>query len=129
MILELDVLPAPLSEVPTARRMTLRMNKPMLMPSVEAREVEEQQQKLLTLGWDPLFVGYSAAAYFHSSEFKKKSWTTEAKKMICSMPPRCHVREVSKVLQRAWFEKKYSIYDDGRIIVEEGHLSLIAESR
>ena len=45
------------------------------------------------------------------------------------MPPRCHVREVSKVLQRAWFEKKYPIYDDGRKIVEEGHLSLIAESR
>ena len=42
------------------------------------------------------------------------------------MPPRC---EVNKVLERSGFENKTPIYDGGRIIVEERHLGLKAESR
>ena len=48
---------------------------------------------------------YTAAAYFHSSEIKIKSWTTEAKKIRVSMPPSWDVRVVNKVLERAGFEK------------------------
>ena len=52
-----------------------------------------------------LFVRYSAAADFHSSEIKIKSWTTEAKKIRVLMPPSWDVRVVSKLLERAGFEK------------------------
>ena len=110
------------------RLMTLRMNNPMLVPSVQAREVVEQQQGVFRQSWDPLFVGYSAAAYFHSSEIKLNSWTTEAKKMRCSMPRRCDVPEVNKVLERAGFENQNPIYDECRLIVEEGYLGLMTES-
>ena len=105
MIIERDVLSAPLSDFLTARRMSMGMSKPMLMPSVQSREVVEQQQKLFMQGCDTLFVGYTAAAHFHSSEVKINCWTTVAKKIRGSMPPRCHVLEVSKVLQRSLFEK------------------------
>ena len=81
MILDRDVLPATLSKSPTVSRMTFGMNNSLLVPSKQAREVVEQQQRVLTQGWDPLFVGYSAAAYFNLSEIKISSWTTEAKKM------------------------------------------------
>ena len=36
-----------------------------------------------------LFIGYSAASYFHSSEIKINSWTTDTKKMRGSMPRKC----------------------------------------
>ena len=129
MILERDVLPATLPKFPTARRMVLGKNDPMLVPLVQAFEVVEQQQRVFTHGCDHLFIGYSAAAYFHSSEIKTNSWTTEAKKMRGSMPPRCNEREVKKVLERAGFENKDPLYDDGRMLVKEGHLGLKAESR
>ena len=45
-----------------------------------------------------------------------------------SMPTRFDVRDVNKVLEKAGFEKKDPVYDDGRIIVEEGHLGLKVES-
>ena len=45
------------------------------------------------------------------------------------MTPRCDLREVNKVLEREVFENKDPVYVDGRIIVEEGHLGLKAESR
>ena len=105
MIIERDVLSAPLSDFITARRMSMGMNKPMLMPSVQSREVVEQQQKLFMQGCDTLFVEYTAAAHFHSSEVKINCWTTAAKKIRGSIPPRCHVLEVSKMLQRSLFEK------------------------
>ena len=34
----------------------------------------------ITHSWDPLFIGYSAAVNFHTSEIKVNSWTTQAKK-------------------------------------------------
>ena len=40
------------------------------------------------------------------------------------MPPRCDVREVKRVLERAGFENEDPVYDDGRIIEEEGNLAL-----
>ena len=65
-ILERDVLPAATSEFPTVRRMTLGMNSPMSVPSLHARATVEQQQKTFTNSWDPLFVGFLAAVYFHT---------------------------------------------------------------
>ena len=50
----------------------------MLLPSVQAREVLEQQQRVFTQGLDPLFVGYSAVACFHSSEIKMSHATGRA---------------------------------------------------
>ena len=50
---------------------------------------------------------YSVAAYFHSTEIKIKSWTIEAKNIRVSMPPSWDVRVVSKLLERAGFEKKF----------------------
>ena len=84
---------------------------------------------MFTHGWHPLFIGYSTTAYFHSNEITINSWTNEARKTRGSMPPRCNVRDVNKVLEKAEFENKDPVYDDRRIIVEEGHLGLTAESR
>ena len=47
-----------------------------------------------TAGWDPLFIGYTAAVYFHTCDIKINSWTTQAKKMRGSMPPNCEVRGI-----------------------------------
>ena len=49
-----------------------------------------------TDGWDPLFIGYTAAVYFHTSDIKINSWTTQAKKIRGSMPPKFEVREILK---------------------------------
>ena len=38
------------------------------------------------------------------------------------------MREVNSVLEKAGFENKDSVYDDGLVVVEEGHLGLWAES-
>ena len=128
-ILELDVLPAVIPEFSTVRRMTLGMNSPMVVPSLHARATVEQQQKKFTESWDPLFFGYLAAVYFHTCETRIKSWTTQAKKMRGSMPPKYEVREVLKTLGKAGFERKLLIYDDGRMIVEESHLALKDEMK
>ena len=45
------------------------------------------------------------------------------------MPPRIDVRGVRRVLEKVKFEKKKPVYDDGRVIVGEGHVTLKAESR
>ena len=111
-ILERDVLPATIPEFSTVRLMTLGMNSLLLVPSVQARKVVERQQRVFTHGWDPLFIGYSAATYFHKCEIKLNSWTTGAKKMRASMPPRYDVREMKRVLERAGFEDDSHIYDD-----------------
>ena len=42
---------------------------------------------------------------------------------------RCDVREVKRVLERAGFENKSPVYDDGRMSVEEGHLALEDERK
>ena len=89
-IMEKEILPATMPEFPIVRRMTLGMNSPLVVPSIIARMTTEEMQKDFTDGWDPLFVGYTAAVYFHTSEAKINSWTTQAKKMRGSQPPsRC----------------------------------------
>ena len=119
-ILERDVLPAAIPEFPTLRRMMLGMNSPMLVPFLSARVTVEQQQKEFTESWDPLFIGYTAAVYFH---------TCETEKMRGSMRPKYEVQEVLKTLEKAGLENKLPIYDDGRMIVEEGQLSLKDEMK
>ena len=64
-ILEREVLPTTVSEFPMVRRMTLGMNSPLVVPFLHGRATVEKQQKEFTNGWDPLFIGYSAAVYFH----------------------------------------------------------------
>ena len=67
-----DVLPAAIPQFPTARRMTLGMNSSIVVLSLDARAAVEQQQRVFTDSWDPLFIGYSAAVYFHTCEIKRK---------------------------------------------------------
>ena len=65
--MEEEILPTNIPEFPTVRRMTLRMNSPLVVPSLFA-----ELQKGFTDGWDSLFTGYVAAVYFHTSEIKNK---------------------------------------------------------
>ena len=44
--------------------------------------------------------------------------------MRASMPPKYEVREVIKVIEKAVLESKMTIYDSGRMIMEESHLTL-----
>ena len=85
-IMEREILPAIMPEFPIVRRMTLGMNSPLVVPSIFAKVTMEEMQKDFTDGWDPLFIGYTAAVYFHISEAKINSWTKQAKKMEA----RCH---------------------------------------
>ena len=123
-ILEKEILPASIPEFPTVRRMALRMNSSLVVPSLFARAAAEEQQREFIDGWDPLFVGYTAEIYFHTSDAKINSWKTQAKKMRGSMPPKFEVREVLRTLERAGLENKLPVWDDGRMIVEEGHIAL-----
>ena len=123
-ILEKEVLPASIPEFPTVRRMTLGMNSSLVVPSLYARTTTEEQQKEFTDGWDPLFTGYTAAVYFHTSDAKISPWTTQAKKMIGSLPPKFEVRDALRILERAGLENKLPVWDDGRIIVNDGHIAL-----
>ena len=91
-ILEKEILPATIPEFPTVRRMTLGMNSSLVVPSLFARAAAERQQRESTDVWDPLFIGYTAAVYFHTCDIKINSWTTQAKKMRGSMPPKFEVR-------------------------------------
>ena len=40
------------------------------------------------------------------------------------MPPKFEVREALRILERAGLENKLPVWDDGRMIVEEGHIAL-----
>ena len=124
MILEKEVLPTVVPEIPTVRRMTLGMNSPLVLPSLDARAVVEKQQREFTDGWDPVFVGYTAAVYFHTCDIKINLWTTQAKKMRGSMPPKFEVRDILRMLDQADLENMLPVWDDGRFIVEEGHTAL-----
>ena len=126
-ILEKEVLPASIPEFPIVRRMTLGMNSSLVVPSPYARTTTEERQKEFTDGWDPLFIGYTAAIYFHTSDAKINSWTTQAKKMRGSMPPKFEVRDALRVLERASLENQLPAWDDGRMIVNEGHIALKAD--
>ena len=119
-ILEKEVLPTSIPEFPTVRRM---------VPSLFARAAAEEQQREFIDGWDPLFIGYTAAVYFHTSDIKINSWKSQAKKMRGSMPPKFEVREVLRTIERAGLENMLPVWDDGRMIVEEGHIALKDEMK
>ena len=118
------MLPAVILEFATVRRMTLGMNRPMIVPSIHAREAVEWQQKVFTDSWDPLFIEYSAEVYFHTYETKINSWTTQGKKMLGSMPPKYEVCEVLQTLEKSGLESKKPIWDNRRMIMQEGHKAL-----
>ena len=80
------------------------MNSPLVVPSLHARATVEKQQKEFKADWDPLFIGYSAAVYFHTCDIKINSWTTQAKKMRGSMPPKFEVRDILRTLDQADLE-------------------------
>ena len=126
-ILEKEVLPVSIPEFPTVRRSTLGMNSSLVVPSLYARTATEEQQKEFTDSWDPLFIGYTAAIYFQTSDAKISPWTTQAKKMRVSMPPKFEVRDALRTLERASLENKLPVWDDGRMIVNEGHIALKAD--
>ena len=127
--LEKEILPATIPEFPTVRRMTLGMNSSLVVPSLFARATVERQQEKFTDGWDPLFIGYTAAVYFHTCDIKINSWTTQAKKMRGSMPPKFEVRDILRTLDQANLENMLPVWDDGRMIVEEGHIALKDEMK
>ena len=127
--LEKEILPAIIPEFPMVRRMTLGMNSPLVVPSLFARAAVEKQQREFTDGWDPLFIGYTAAVSFHTSDIKINSRTTQVKKMRGSMPPKFEVREVLRMLDRAGLEYLLPVWDDGRMIVEEGLIALKDEMK
>ena len=82
-----------------------------------------------TDGWDALFIRYTAGVYFHTCDIKINSWTTQAKKMRGSMPPKFEVRDILRTLHQADLENKLPVWDDGRMIVEEGHIALKDEMK
>ena len=55
---------------------------------------------------------------------KINSWTAQAKKMRGSLPPKFEVREVLRTLERGGFENMLPLRDDGRMIVNQGHIAL-----
>ena len=122
-------MPTTIPEFPTVRRMTLGMNSSLVVPSLFARAAVEGQQREFTDGWDPLFIGYTAAVYFHTCDIKINSWTTQAKKMRGSLPPKFEIREVLRKLERAGLKNMLPVWDDGRMIVEEGHNALKDEMK
>ena len=128
-ILENEILPATIPEFPTVRIKTLGMNSSLVVPSLSARAAAERRQREFTDGWDPLFIGYTAAVYFHTCDIKINSWTTQAKKMRGSMPPKFEVQEIFRTLDRASLENMLPVWDDGRMIVEEGHIALKDEMK
>ena len=128
-IMEKEILPAAMPEFPIVRRMTLGMNSPLVVPSIMAKMTTEEMQKYFTDGWDPLFVGYTAAVYFHTSEAKINSWTTQAKKMRGSQPPGYEVRKVLRALEQEGLENMLPIWDDGRMIMMEGHVALVDDMK
>ena len=129
MILERELLPTTVPKFPIVRRMTLGMNSPLVVPSLHARATVEKQQKEFTDGWDPLFIAYTAAVYFHTCDIKINSWTTQAKRMRGSMPPKFEVRDILRTLEHARLENMLPVLDDGRMIVEEGHIALKDEMK
>ena len=127
--LEKEILPATIPVFPTVSRMTLGMNSSLVVPSLFARATVERQQKEFTDGWDSLFLGYKAMVYFHTCDIKIISRTTQAKKMRGSMPPNFEVRDILRTLDQANLENMLPVWDDGRMIVEEGHIALKDERK
>ena len=113
--LEKEILPATIPEFSTVRRMTLGMNSSLVVPSLFARATVERQQVEFIDGWDPLFIGYTAVPHLFPHLLKQ---------MRGSMPPKFEVREILRTLNQASLENESPIWDDGRMIVEEGHIAL-----
>ena len=128
-ILEREILPTVVPEFPIVRRMTLGTNSPLMVPSLYARAMVEKQQQEFTDDWDPLFIGYTTAVYFHTCDTKINSWTAQAKKMRGSMPPKFEVRDILRTLGQANLDNMLPVWDDGRMIVREGHIALKDEMK
>ena len=123
MTLDRDVLTTALRMFPHMRKMTLGKTTPSLFFSIQAkRVVNEQQLRVFMDGWDPLFVCYLAAAYFHSRKIRTNSWTDEARIMRVSMPPIFDASEVRSILDKAGLENMDPVYKDGLVIVVEGRI-------
>ena len=45
------------------------------------------------------------------------------------MPPKFEVRKVMRTLDRASLENMLPVWDDGRMIVEEGHIAMMDEMK
>ena len=105
------------------------MNSPLTVPSLYARAMVEKQQKEFTDCWDPLFIEYTAAVYFHTCDIKINSRTTQAKRMRGSLPPKFEVRDILRTLDQANLENMLPVWDDGRMIFEEGHIALKDEMK
>ena len=116
MILEREILPTTVPEFPIVRRMTLGMNSPLMVPSLYARAMVEKQQREFMDGGDPLFFGYTAAVYFHTCDIKINSWTTQAKRMRGSLPPKFEVRDNLRTLDQARLEHMLPVWNDRRMI-------------
>ena len=128
-IMEKEILPATMPEFPIVRRMILGMNIPLVVPSIFARMTTEEMQKDFTDGWVPLFIDYTAAVYFHTSEAKINSRTLQAEKMKGSLPPGYEVRKVLRALEQEGLENMLPVWDDGRMIMKEGHIALADDMR
>ena len=143
-ILETEILPTTIPEFPTVRRMTLGMNSSLVVPSLFARAAAEgctaadpgnEQFPGVPIpiressGGRLHCSGYTAAVYFHTCDIKINSWTTQAKKMRGSLRPKFEIREVLRKLERAGLENMLPVWDDGRMIVEEGHIALKDEMK
>ena len=70
-----------------------------------------------------------SSGLFHTCDIKINSWTTQAKKLRGSMPPKFEVREILRMLDQVNLENTSPIWDDGRMIVEEGHIALKDEMK
>ena len=101
VIFQRDMLPVTLSEHPTMRWLTLGMSSSMLVPSMQARNIMERQQRVFMHAWIPCSLGTPQLC-----EIKIPSWTNTARKMRISMPPKCDVRDVKSVLEKAGFERR-----------------------
>ena len=82
------------------------MNSSLVVPSLFGRATVERQQVEFTDGWDPLIIGYTAAVYFDTCNIKINSWTTQAKKMRGSRPPKFEMREILTTLNQASLENE-----------------------
>ena len=99
-IMEKEILPTTIPEFPTVRRKTVRMNSPLVVTSLFTRAAAEELQKGSLMAGIPCSLATLKQFFFHTSEIKINSWTTEAKKMRGSLPPKFEVREVLKTLER-----------------------------
>ena len=125
MILEREILPTTVPEFPMVRRMTLGMNSPLVVPFLHIRATVEKQQKEFTDPRDPLFFWKLSRTVFpHVRHQDKLMDDTGKKRLEAQCPRKFEVRDILRTLEQAELENKLPIWDDGRMIVEEGHNAL-----